>query len=98
MNLKQINFLYILILYKFNNVYDYRKFLVKNFGIDDVEHSSDSVKMSRFCVSSGEKSSAIEIIPGLEIINYFLGTPYVYTLKNFIEIEKIKDIFLIDIV
>lgn len=98
MNLNQINFLYILILYKFNNVYDYRKFLVKNFGIDDVEHSLDSVKMSKFCVSSGEKSSAVETITGLEIITYFLGTPYVYTLKNFIEIEKIKDIFLIDIV
>ena len=98
MNLKQINFLYILILYKFNNVYDYRKFLVKNFGIDDVDHSLDSVRMSRFLVSRSEKSLAITTITGLEIINYFLGTPYVYSLNNFIEIEKIKDIFLIDIV
>lgn len=98
MNLNQINFLYTLLLYKFNSVYDYRKFLVKNFGIDDVEHSLDSVKMSIFCVSSGEKTSAVETITGLEIINYFLGTPYVYSLNNFIEIDKFKDIFLIDIV
>lgn len=98
MNLKQINFLFTLLLYKFNNVYDYRKFLVKNIGINDVDHSLDSVKMSIFYVSSGEKTSAVETITGLEIITYMLGTPYVYTLKNFIEIEKFKDIFLIDIV
>ena len=98
MNKRNTKFFLNVVISKFNTVYDYRMFLVKNFGIDDVEHSLDSVKMSNFCVSSGEKTTAVEIITGLEIINYFFGTPYVYTLKNFIEIEKFKDIFLIDIV
>ena len=98
MNLKQINFLYTLISCKFDTLYDYRMFLVKNFGIYDVEHSLDSVKMSRFNIFYSLKSSAIKTSTGLEIINYFLGTPYVYSLNNFIEIKKFKELLLKDVV
>ena len=98
MTQKQLELIYKFIIYKFDNVYEYRKFLVANAGIEDVENNLNFVKFRKTKISRGFKNSSLETGACFCIITHFLETPYVHTLNNFIEVEMFKDLFLKDIV
>lgn len=98
MNKRNTKFFLNVVISKFNTVYDYRMFLVKNFGIEDVKNELDDVKFSKCSVVESGKSYYIVAKSERDILNYFEGMTFIQTFNHFIEVKTFKEILLKDIV
>lgn len=98
MNKRNTKFFLNVVISKFNTVYDYRMFLVKNFGIEDVKNELDDVKLSKCRVVESGKSYYIVAKSERNILNYFEGMTFIQTFNHFIEVKTFKEILLKDIV
>lgn len=98
MNKRNAKFLFQVVLSKFVTFYDYRKFLVDNFGIDDIKNDLDEKPFSKFKMNNSDKSFYIESKDNIKILGYYEGTVYIHTLNNFIRVEDFKNVMLKDMV
>lgn len=98
MNKRHTNFFLNVVISKFNTVYDYRMFLVKNFGIEDVKNELDDVKFSKCGVVDSGKTYYITAKSERNILNYFEGMAFIQTFNHFIEVKAFKELLLKDIV
>ena len=55
MNKRHAKFLFQVVLSKFVTFYDYRKFLVDNFGIEDIKNDLDEKPFSKFKIDNYDK-------------------------------------------
>lgn len=98
MNKRNTKFLFQVVLSKFVTFYDYRKFLVDNFGIDDIKNDLDEKPFSKFKMNNSDKSFYIESKDNKKVLSYYEGTVYIHTLNNFIRVEDFKNVMLKDMV
>ena len=98
MNKRHAKFLFQVVLSKFVTFYDYRKFLVVHFGIEDIKNDLDEKPFSKFKIDNYDKSFYIESKDNIKVLSYYEGTVYVHTLNNFINVEDFKKVMLKDLV
>ena len=96
MNSRNTKFFLNVVISKFNTVYDYRMFLVKNFGIEDVKNELDDVKFSKCGVEDSGKNYYITAKSERNILNYFEGMTFIQTFNHFIEVKNFKELLLKD--
>lgn len=98
MNKRHTKFFLNVVISKFDTIYDYRMFLVKNFGIEDVKNELDDVKFSKCGVEDSGKNYYIMAKGERCILNYFEGMIFIQTFNHFIEVKNFKELLLKDIV
>ena len=98
MNKRHTKFFLNVVISKFDTIYDYRMFLVKNFGIEDVKNELDDVKFSKCGVEDSGKNYYITAKSERNILNYFEGMTFIQTFNHFIEVKNFKELLLKDIV
>ena len=98
MNKRHTKFFLNVVISKFDTIYDYRMFLVKNFGIEDVKNELDDVKFSKCGVKDSGKNYYIMAKGERCILNYFEGMIFIQTFNHFIEVKAFKELLLKDIV
>lgn len=98
MNKRHTKFFLNVVISKFDTIYDYRMFLVKNFGIEDVKNKLDDVKFCKCFIEDSGKNYYIMLNGERSILNYFEGMTFIQTFNHFIEVKAFKELLLKDIV
>ena len=98
MNDQNIRLLYNVICSKFETVEDFRKFLVKNFEIDDVKHETDNEKFSDVNISFSGNNCYIMTNDRKLVLSHFKGLTSVQCFYNFVDMKRLKTLLFEDLV